>query len=1039
MARYSNVTTNFSGGLITDNLSGRTDIDRVANSCRKLTNFLPSLQGPTSFRQGFQLQYVDQDESGTQFRQVHLTVGKDESYRLVFTDKKLRVFNTDGTIAFEWNNIPYTAAQLNDLRFSSETSVVYICHPNHRPRKFEVISGVSYFYELDTFIEPVLQEEETQTRIDVIQGEEVAKVESDQADFQAIYYDYISTANGKLVNTFSKSWYVEYNVNDIWLLGKVVDTAEHYPEVTGPTEKVVYVDQVDFVTDITDSGALFYLLDNKITANDSNEEVALENEDVPDGEVHLRVDTDVFDASQIGSYIRVAPENSSDNVIIDSSSQMTRWVRIGEYLGNEAHPVDFARSTAWTGIAGDGSSNQNPIGFANSTGKTHAVNAAGFYESGSVYESYGPMSVDIQLPKFDYTSGAGVAYDSGIVRPTPGGNRTFSWTGGRFKNLSLYSAADIVGNLSTAQEFDVHKVSDAGDAVHSASLGGVAANLIQPAGQVNVVEIANDVTLKATTGIFTATTAPNRHLRGVMPSGSVYMKILERTSDTLVRARLKSPVPRNPSTGKFENSGRFQKFSLGAWYTNNFPSDVAGFERRRVFGGTPANPNYIFFSKLDDEDSFASTEDDGTVLDTNAISYPLSNVNSSVRWVIAAKDLIVGTTRGIFKLLINQYEAAVSPKTVRFELVDELNCNDEATMVGTSIFFTNNSQNQLLEYKYDGNIQRDNANDLSKFIYPTFVEDNIVRVAVEETPQPRIYCLTKSGVVYVLTYQRQEEYYAWSKLELSGATILDLGVVRQGYGSGLDQVYAIINRSGVVQHEVLSSTSKEATEPTVYLDSAETGLANPSDSNYNVASKTYTINLSNRFVFQDGLQVDVIFGGVYLGKFTITNGAVAVTVLIGDNERWVVGFKYDGALQPMYPTWDGSNKPAYGSDNVRVISSKAYVIDSVRYEVGVDGNTELITLPNFVSPAVKAPSDPSVYTTNIADSAGNNLVSSDSLNLKAFVNYTSVNILQSSYTGFDKEKPLRGSYFGVEKIIDIEQSEPYPLTIASLVTKTDLN
>jgi len=649
------------------------------------------------------------------------------------------------------------------------------------------------------------------------------------------------------------------------------------------------------------------------------------------------------------------------------------------------------------------------------------------------------MNINVQLPKVNYNEGLTASYDSGIVRAANGGNRTFAWVGGRISGISAFSADDIIGNLSTAQEFDVHRADASVVAVHSSTLGGVAANLISPAGQVNVTEIANDVMLKATAGIFTTTTALNRHVRGVMPSGAVYMKILARTSDTLVRARLKSPVPRNPTTGGFENSGRFQTFSLGAWYTGNFPSDVAGFERRRVYGGTPSNPNYIFFSKLDEEDSFAPSEDDGTVLDTNAISYPLSNVNSSVRWIIAAKDLIVGTTRGIFKLLINQYEAAVSPKTVRFELVDELNCNDEATMVGTSIFFTNNSQNQLLEYKYDGNIQRDNANDLSKFIYPTFVEDNILRIAVEETPQPRIYCLTKSGVVYILTYQRQENYYAWSKLELSGATILDLGVVRQGYSSGLDQVYAIVSRSGIIQHELLSSTSKDSTEPTVYLDSSETGLANPSDSNYNVATKIYTINLSNRFVFQDGFQVDVIFGGVYLGKFTITNGSVAVTALIGNSERWVVGFKYDGALQPMYPTWDGSNKPAYGSDNARMISSKAYVIDSVRYEVGVDGNTELVTLPNYVSPADKAPADFSQYVTDIVDSAGNNLLSSDSLDLKAYIDYSAVNILQDSYTGFDREKPLRGSYFGVEKTIDIEQSEPYPLTIASLVTKTDLN
>ena len=48
-------------------------------------------------------------------------------------------------------------------------------------------------------------------------------------------------------------------------------------------------------------------------------------------------------------------------------------------------------------------------------------------------------------------------------------------------------------------------------------------------------------------------------------------------------------------------------------------------------------PNFVFFSKVDDETDFAPTEGD-KVLDTNGISYALSNVNSSISWMLAAKD-----------------------------------------------------------------------------------------------------------------------------------------------------------------------------------------------------------------------------------------------------------------------------------------------------------------------------------------------------------------------------------------------------------------
>ena len=42
MARYSNVHTDFSGGLISEYILGRSDIDRTAKSAKEFTNFIPT-------------------------------------------------------------------------------------------------------------------------------------------------------------------------------------------------------------------------------------------------------------------------------------------------------------------------------------------------------------------------------------------------------------------------------------------------------------------------------------------------------------------------------------------------------------------------------------------------------------------------------------------------------------------------------------------------------------------------------------------------------------------------------------------------------------------------------------------------------------------------------------------------------------------------------------------------------------------------------------------------------------------------------------
>ena len=42
MARYSNVQTDFSGGLVSDYILGRADLKKVGNSARKFKNFFPN-------------------------------------------------------------------------------------------------------------------------------------------------------------------------------------------------------------------------------------------------------------------------------------------------------------------------------------------------------------------------------------------------------------------------------------------------------------------------------------------------------------------------------------------------------------------------------------------------------------------------------------------------------------------------------------------------------------------------------------------------------------------------------------------------------------------------------------------------------------------------------------------------------------------------------------------------------------------------------------------------------------------------------------
>lgn len=1083
MARYSNVSSNFSGGLISDHLVGRVDVERIANSSRKFSNFFPTVQGPAEYRPGFEL-ITNETSQSFLSNTASASVGIDEDsiFRVVFGATKIKMFSNKGELV-DTVDSPYSNEEIKSLSFSSETNKLFIAHPNHKPKTLSggvgfvndtlvtlsgenLISSDSFtlnttvaveglgdwtLTDLEAEVEPFLEPEITDSEIRVEKGEEIVKIVSTDAGLQAI----LDAGSGGFTN-----FYVEYNLKGATVLGKVVISSANYPEVSAPSVTngvyTVYVDAVDFISEITAADAKIFLLDNAETTNGSIQEKQLEQDGVPDGEVHLRSDVDIFSNANTGSWIRIGEDNRSNKVLLgaDSKFNLTRWVKISEYVGLETHPIEFYRG------------NQ----FIEETSQTHDYTV---YDNGSVYKAFGDSEFTIE----DI-----VGNTAGEVRDN--GNRVFVWNGGSFRGdrilvynaditrnsndlhftiptghnikvgdtinisgLSVTSGTDpngdqtvtaveadkvhfvitslshkptgdatltikshdlgtnsIVGNLTTGKSMEVLKCDPAITVQeYNASTNSSGLLVKTTVSNTTVTEIANDIFIQSSEDLFSSVTSIDRHIKGALPSAMVYAKILEFVGNKRVRARLNNTIPRDPVTGGLENKGVFVEFSFGAWYPNNYPKTVAKYEQRRVFGGTYANPNFVFFSRLNSEDNFAPTQDDRQVLDTDGISYGISNLNAAITWLSAGSELTIGTTQGVFRLVTNSFNAAVSPKTVRIELVDDVGCDKQAILAGTSLFFSDESSTEVLEYKFDSDVQSGATNDVAKFVYPTFVKDSVKKLEFQNNPQSRLWVVTKSGKLYVLSYNRQDNFYAWSKQETSGF-VKDITVLRKGFDSSIDQVWITVERSGKLYYERLFSEVDSIEEPTVYLDNA-TVIKNLSLT-ANHSNNVLTIETPNKTLLD---RIDVVVDSVYLGNFTVgtISDSVGVQVpYVTDSEDTVkveYGTRYTGIIQSMYPQWNAQNKPAFGAETARIISQKVFTIDSHKFKHGVEGRYDTVKLPGNTFPT-----NPELGTL-------------------------------TPYTGFDRERPVRNSQFGVEKLPELVQDEPYKTVFGSLVTKTDLN
>lgn len=1072
MARFTDITTNFSGGLITDYVSARTELPAIKNGARKFTNFVPLLQGPTKYRPGFERKNTATD-GVTELVSAEIILGANSAHRAVFEPLSLKIYDNQGVLV-QTITTAYTVTDLPDLRFASETDSLYVVHPNHKPKlltnSFTVsgrrltdsgdvplddseganlftaseanLSATWSFNDILFDVEPFLEPDTSDTEITVQFPYRLLKLTSDANDFAEIVADHSASPAGE----FSQTWYVEFKQGGQWILGQVVDGGTG--GAADPTTTVVYVQPVEQVVDIQDPDAKFYVLDNYreengdvilpatyssgAVADDMEHQEALELDGVDRDKIHLRSDTLVFNQNLRGAWLRVSPEERDLRVpsYYNQSAGFapTRWFKLGSHLGTQAHPNEFYRGTdafelknfergsvykVFSNEAGRGTLVQNP------TTQTYFYSIAAGTDDGHLDVIQGAVSF---FAPFSQDNRMFTFYDHLLSDKQ---SHTIDHSNIATKTISGRGSSPdgtVVGNMSSMQEMDVMEVdvstnssnSFGGQGGYVRLYSGGNGNLISPIGVLTIDTIYDDVELVSSKPLFDKDRDDGRFILLEFPNHYAVFKLLALTgqtfemTSTVCIADTMTIIPRDNGDPNIANLGQSVGFQLGAWYTGSRPRTVAKYERRIVYGGTNKHANYLFLSRTDDEFNFQPAQDDKVVLDTDAITYPISPNNASIRWLApSTKELVMGTTGGIFRLRPNDFNAGVSPKNIRIEISDEQGGNIPGTIVGASLFFPNSAGTQLLEYRYDQTTQQSVSDDVTKFIFPTFVQDKMVQIAHQRVPQPRIWVRTESNTLYCLTHHRKENYYAWSKHETQG-DVLDICVLKEVGDSAYDALFVTTKRDGKYNIEVLT---EENTENEIHLDCFEKVTDFDPSSNTTTHNSVamydlgdfanipleqspyeYRVHIFNETTQQRVKVVDspgIIKNG---NEFLIPQASIVDTVQ--GTDRWTVyiGLNYIGELQMMFPTWDGGTKPAYSSEDVRVVSSKQYLIDSYKYQLGIKGE---------------------------------------------FARYT-LNDGNTSFTGFDKERPVVNSQYGPDFVPEFKHDQPFDLTIASVVVKTDI-
>lgn len=146
------IQTAFNGGELSPLIAGRVDVAKYGNGCKRMVNFLPSVQGPAFARPG--VIFVQEVKDSTQRTWLmRFEFSAEESYMLEFGHQYIRFYADRAQVVsgppYEIVS-PYDSADLTNsdgsfaLRYAQTGDTIYITHPDYPPQLLSRIAPTNW-------------------------------------------------------------------------------------------------------------------------------------------------------------------------------------------------------------------------------------------------------------------------------------------------------------------------------------------------------------------------------------------------------------------------------------------------------------------------------------------------------------------------------------------------------------------------------------------------------------------------------------------------------------------------------------------------------------------------------------------------------------------------------------------------------------------------------------------------------------------------------------------------------------------------------
>lgn len=308
----------------------------------------------------------------------------------------------------------------------------------------------------------------------------------------------------------------------------------------------------------------------------------------------------------------------------------------------------------------------------------------------------------------------------------------------------------------------------------------------QLTGPLTVETSVNTATLTSTAALFDAGSPTARDIDRwillLLGSQSLHVKIKFDGGNTTTQVEVEpdSAPPREPRTDLVANDGKTDTWFLGAFFGQDgdseasYPFSGRVYEQRQTLTGSPKFPDHFFSSVTGDFNDYSPVTEDAEVLATSGISYKIAGTHQVIRSITAKDDLLLGAEGGMLKgSSPSEGRDALTPTNLRITPEESKGLIIPPILVGTDLLYIQRSGHRVNQMAFNIRVNGYESQDTTILADHLFEQDGAQAFdfCYKQEPVSTLWVVKANGILTCLTYEKQQDVYAWSQHILAGDTL----------------------------------------------------------------------------------------------------------------------------------------------------------------------------------------------------------------------------------------------------------------------------